>query len=96
MAASNAAVHKDVFTMGPGTKRSVYADDIIGVNANTTSTAGPHIGMPVYSISRAELHGPIRAKVREGCRRRIPEPQQGVLLLKVGEGFHQYSALEMA
>ena len=29
MAASNGAVHKDVFTMGPGTKRSVYADDII-------------------------------------------------------------------
>ena len=82
--------------MGPGTKRSVYADDIIGVHALTTCTASPHIHVPLYSISRAELHGPIRAKVREGCCTRIPEPQQGVLLLKVGEDFHQYRTLEMA
>lgn len=42
--------------------------------------------MHTCSFSRSELHGPIRAKVREGCRKRLPEAQQGVLLLKVSIG----------
>ncbi len=44
-----------------------------------------HADAPLHacSFSRSELHGPIRAKVREGCRKRLPEAQQGVLLLKV-------------
>ena len=44
-----------------------------------------HADVPPHacSFSRSDLHGPIRAKVREGCRKRLPEAQQGVLLLKV-------------
>ena len=35
------------------------------------------------SISRAELHRPIQAKVRERCRKLLPEAQHGIMLLKV-------------
>ncbi|CAL5223649.1 g6193 [Coccomyxa viridis] len=49
------------------------------------------MGPATKSFSRSELHGPIRAKVREGCRKRLPEAQQGVLLLKGGGPFDLYS-----
>ena len=90
MASSNGAMHKDVFQMGPETLK-------LAINPASTFVYYVHFLLPAYdqvasaahmvpfqcSISRAELHRPIQAKVRERCRNMLPEAQHGVMLLKV-------------
>ena len=83
-------MQNNVFQMGPGTLRSA-------INPAREHVHDVRILLPAYdhadnaaqmvshlcSISRAELHKPIQAKVRERCRKSLPEAQHGVMLLKV-------------
>ena len=90
MASRNGAMQTSVFQMGPGTLRSavnparacVYPFRNLLPACDHVADAA-HMVLYPCSISRAELHRPIQAKVRERCRELLPEAQHGVMLLKV-------------
>ena len=82
MVTSNGTSHNDTFTMGPTTKRSDITPELRCPLCSSFELTLMCL-LRTCSISRSQLHGLIRAKVREDCRRRIPEAQQGILLLKV-------------
>ncbi|BDA48705.1 Xaa-Pro dipeptidase [Coccomyxa sp. Obi] len=49
------------------------------------------MGAKTLKISRSKLHGGIRSKVLDRCRKNLDKDKQGIILLKGGGPFHIYS-----
>ncbi|CAL8463429.1 g2963 [Coccomyxa elongata] len=49
------------------------------------------MGAKTLKISRSKLHGGIRSKVLERCRKNLEKEKQGIIVLKGGGPFHVYS-----